>query len=61
MAIPVQSHVNLNNKQRVCGRSLNRSLHEGINNISNVDSQWKCKDIGLHVTLGGKGLKLKLK
>ena len=27
----------------VCGRGLNLSDHEGMNDISNVKVQWKCK------------------
>ena len=57
MVIRVQGHVSISkqtmlldgvdvgpSKWRVCGRGLNRSVHEGMNNISNV-KVLKCKDL----------------
>ena len=56
MAIRVQRHANVSKqatlldgldisllKWRVCGCGLNQFVHEGMNDISNVDSQLKCK------------------
>ena len=56
MAVHVQRHANVHKqatlldgldvsplKCRVCGCGLNRYVHEGMNHISNVEVQWKCK------------------
>ena len=33
----------------VCERSLIRSVHEGMNDISFKDSQWKCKHVRVNI------------
>ena len=57
MAICVQCHANISKQQKtlldvvddsppkwsVCGRGLNRSIHEGMNDISNVKLYFKTR------------------
>ena len=63
MAIRVQRHANVSKqatlldgldvsplKRRVCGSGLNRFVHEGMNNISNVEVHIKTRSGNVNIT-----------